>query len=121
MTGRVYASKSQRRRVLIQRGVVRAPASVDDADIRCHPISHRVRSYDRHREHPRLEVDPGRRVVTRADAKQVSVRAGHSSVAFTLDRYGGLFDDAEDKVTDRLEALFTSARPAADGDVRRLP
>lgn len=55
-----------------------------------------------------------------ADPKQVSVRAGHSSVAFTLDRYGHLFDDGEDKVTDRLEALFTSARPAADGTVRRL-
>ena len=55
-----------------------------------------------------------------ADAKQVSVRAGHSSVAFTLDRYGHLYDDAEDKVTDRLEAMFTSAQPAAEGDVRRL-
>ena len=55
-----------------------------------------------------------------ADAKQVSVRAGHSSVAFTLDRYGHLYDDAEDKVTDRLEAMFTRAHPAEDGTIRRL-
>ena len=41
-------------------------------------------------------------------------------MAFRLDRYGHLYDDAEDKVTDRLEAMFTSARPAAEGDVRRL-
>jgi hypothetical protein len=27
--------------------------------------------------------------------KEVSIRAGHSSVAFTLDRYGHLYEDAE--------------------------
>jgi integrase len=47
-----------------------------------------------------------------ADPKKVSVRAGHSSVAFTLDRYGHLYEDAEDQVTARLDALLDAA-PAA--------
>jgi hypothetical protein len=34
------------------------------------------------------------------------VRAGHSSVAFTLDRYGHLYEDAEDQISDRLDALL---------------
>jgi hypothetical protein len=41
-----------------------------------------------------------------ADAKKVSVRAGHSSVAFTLDRYGHLYEDEEDQVTKRLDASW---------------
>jgi hypothetical protein len=42
------------------------------------------------------------------------VRAGHSSVAFTLDRYGHLYEDAEDDIRERLDALFNaySARHA---------
>jgi hypothetical protein len=48
------------------------------------------------------------------------VRAGHSSVAFTLDRYGHLYEDREDPGHGPLEAMFTSAQPAAEGDVRRL-
>ena len=38
------------------------------------------------------------------NAKEVSVRAGHSSVAFTLDRYGHLFEDREHEIPDRLDA-----------------
>ena len=34
------------------------------------------------------------------------MRAGHSSVAFTLDRYGHLYEDAEDQIPDRLDALL---------------
>lgn len=41
-----------------------------------------------------------------ADHKEVSVRAGHSSVAFTLDRYGHLYEDSEDDVPERLDALL---------------
>ena len=43
-----------------------------------------------------------------ANAKEVSVRAGHSSVAFTLDRYGHLYEDAEDEIPERLDALFNA-------------
>ncbi|MGH2828658.1 MAG: site-specific integrase, partial [Actinomycetota bacterium] len=42
-----------------------------------------------------------------ANPKEVSIRAGHSSVAFTLDRYGHLYEDAEDDVPDRLDALLS--------------
>ena len=41
-----------------------------------------------------------------AGAKEISTRAGHSSVAFTLDRYGHLYDDAEDEIPERLDALL---------------
>src|ERR687892_2625715 len=36
-----------------------------------------------------------------ANPKEVSVRAGHSSVAFTLDRYGHLYQDTEDDIPER--------------------
>ncbi|MGH8934383.1 MAG: tyrosine-type recombinase/integrase, partial [Egibacteraceae bacterium] len=38
-----------------------------------------------------------------ANAKEVSMRAGHSSVAFTLDRYGHLYQDQDDAIADRLD------------------
>lgn len=47
-------------------------------------------------------------------------RSSFSSVAFTLNRYGHLYEDHEDRVTERLEAMITNAQPAAEGDVRRL-
>ena len=46
-----------------------------------------------------------------ANAKEVSTWAGHSTVAFTLDRYGHLYDDADDSMPDRLDALLESSRP----------
>ncbi len=55
-----------------------------------------------------------------ADPKQVSARAGHSSVAFTLDRYGHLYETAEDSVTARLDALLETAQPTPSGDVHTL-
>jgi integrase len=45
-------------------------------------------------------------VAAGANAKEVSVRAGHSSVAFTLDRYGHLYEDTEHELPDRLDALL---------------
>ena len=59
-----------------------------------------------------------------ASVKEVSTWAGHSSAAFTLDRYSHLFDTSGDEVADRLHALFRAApsaevrrlRPTADGD-----
>lgn len=40
------------------------------------------------------------------NAKEVSKVAGHSSVAFTLDRYGHLYDVPEDDLGDKLDLLL---------------
>jgi integrase len=40
-----------------------------------------------------------------ANPKEVSVRAGHTSVAFTLDRYGHLFPGHDDELRGRLDAM----------------
>jgi integrase len=58
-----------------------------------------------------------------ANPKEVSVRAGHSSVAFTLDRYGHLYEDAEDAVSDRLDALLGDpvAAPTRPRSASALP
>lgn len=41
-----------------------------------------------------------------ANLKEVSTRAGHSSVAFTLDHYGHLYEDRSDQLADRLDDLL---------------
>jgi integrase len=56
-----------------------------------------------------------------ANAKEVSTWAGHSTVAFTLDRYGHLYDDADDSMPDRLDALLNAQRPASNALVLPLP
>jgi integrase len=40
------------------------------------------------------------------NVREVSEWAGHNSVAFTLTRYGGLFEDSADASVDRLDALL---------------
>jgi integrase len=40
-----------------------------------------------------------------ASPLEVSRRAGHASTAFTLDRYGHLFPEADATVADKLEDL----------------
>jgi integrase len=40
-----------------------------------------------------------------ANPKEVSVRAGHTSVSFTLDRYGHLFPGHDAELRDRLDAM----------------
>jgi integrase len=47
---------------------------------------------------------------------QVSKRAGHSSVSFTLDRYGHLYEDADDMLMTGLSEIMGNARPRASGD-----
>jgi integrase len=42
--------------------------------------------------------------------KEVSRRAGHTSVAFTLDRYGHLYPDADERARQRLDALIEDAQ-----------
>lgn len=77
----------------------------------------RVRVHDLRHTYVSLLVAGG------ASIKEVSTWAGHSSAAFTLDRYSHLLDTSGDEVPDRLDALFEAApsaevralRPAADG------
>jgi integrase len=45
-----------------------------------------------------------------ASPKEVAVRAGHTSVSFTLDRYGHLYPEADTRLRDRLDTLHASAR-----------
>ena len=40
------------------------------------------------------------------NVREVSEWAGHNSVAFTLTRYGGLFDDGSEAAVERLDALL---------------
>ena len=45
-------------------------------------------------------------VAAGCNVREVSEWAGHNSVAFTLTRYGGLFEDGSDAAVDRLDALL---------------
>lgn len=45
-------------------------------------------------------------VAAGCNVREVSEWAGHSSVAFTLTRYGGLFEDGTDAAVDRLDNLL---------------
>ncbi|HEX5877112.1 MAG TPA: tyrosine-type recombinase/integrase, partial [Actinomycetota bacterium] len=53
-----------------------------------------------------------------ANPKEVAARAGHTSVSFTLDRYGHLYPDADQALRDRLDALhaLSQARRPAHSD-----
>jgi integrase len=46
----------------------------------------------------------------RGQPKAVSTWAGHSSVAFTLDRYGHLMEGHDDEVSYRLDAMLSTVR-----------
>jgi hypothetical protein len=50
---------------------------------------------------------------TGCNVREVSEWAGHNNVAFTLTRYGGLFEDGADEAVDRLDALLGGADPAS--------
>ena len=45
-----------------------------------------------------------------ASPKEVAALAGHTSVSFTLDRYGHLYPDSYATLRDRLDALHSSAQ-----------
>jgi hypothetical protein len=50
------------------------------------------------------------------------VRAGHTSVAFTLDRYGHLFEGHDAELRDRLDAMHAAGlERAGGGAVVELP
>jgi hypothetical protein len=48
-------------------------------------------------------------IASGASPLEVSRRAAHTSVSFTLDRYGHLFPEADIAVADRLEALISAS------------
>lgn len=50
-------------------------------------------------------------VAAGCNVREVSEWAGHNSVAFTLTRYGGLFEDGTDAAVDRLDALLGGSGP----------
>jgi integrase len=52
-------------------------------------------------------------IAAAASPKEASVRAGHTSVSFTLDRYGHLYPGSEDAVNDRLDAMVAEGRKPA--------
>ncbi len=54
-------------------------------------------------------------VAAGCNVREVSEWAGHNSVAFTLTRYGGLFEDGSDAAIDRLDALLGAELPSAKG------
>jgi integrase len=53
-------------------------------------------------------------IETGEPALHVSQLAGHSNVAFTLQRYGHLFDGGAERPTDKLDAMVT---PEAEAQV----
>ena len=46
-----------------------------------------------------------------ANPKEIAVRAGHSSVVTVLDRYGHLYPEAEDRLSDALDAMAVAVTP----------
>jgi integrase len=56
-----------------------------------------------------------------AGPKEVASRAGHTSVSFTLDRYGHLYPEADTTLRDRLDALYVAGGQAEPGTVIELP
>ena len=52
-----------------------------------------------------------------ANPKEVAARDGHTSVSFTLDRYGHLYPDADQALRDRLDALHTLSQPQQSVDL----
>jgi integrase len=57
-----------------------------------------------------------------ANPKEISVRAGHTSVSFTLDRYGHLFEGHDLELRDRLDTMLAEGlkEAAAKGSVVQL-
>jgi hypothetical protein len=56
-----------------------------------------------------------------ANPKEVSVRAGHTSVAFTLDRYGHLFEGHDLELRDRLDTMLAEGLKEAAATEAMVP
>ena len=52
-----------------------------------------------------------------ANPKEVAARAGHTSVSFTLDRYGHLYPESDAALRDRLDAIYTAVQRDHDAAV----
>jgi integrase len=46
--------------------------------------------------------------------KEIAVRAGHASVVTVLDRYGHLYPEAEDRLSDALDAMAGAVTPTSE-------
>jgi integrase len=55
-----------------------------------------------------------------ANPKEVAARAGHTSVSFTLDRYGHLYPESDAALRDRLDALYSAGQRGQDAAVVHL-
>jgi len=55
------------------------------------------------------------------NVREVSEWAGHNNVAFTLTRYGGLFEDGSEAAVERLDALLNRDADALPDDELRQP
>jgi len=72
--------------------------------------------------HPRPAAHGGSLwIAVGAGPKEVAARAGHTSVSFTLDRYGHLYPEADTALRDRLDALYVAGRQAGPDMVIELP
>jgi hypothetical protein len=54
------------------------------------------------------------------NVKEVSARAGHTSVSFTLDRYGHLFPSQDETAVARMDALYDTTPRRPEGQVVSL-
>jgi hypothetical protein len=52
-----------------------------------------------------------------ANPKEVAARAGHTSVSFTLDRYGHLYPESDAALRDRLDAIYSASQRGQDAAV----
>jgi integrase len=56
-----------------------------------------------------------------ANPKEIAVRAGHASVVTVLDRYGHLYPEAEDRLSDALDAMASAVTPTSETAPRSTP
>jgi hypothetical protein len=49
--------------------------------------------------------------------KEVAARAGHTSVSFTLDRYGHLYPESDAALRERLDAIYSAGQRDQDAAV----
>jgi hypothetical protein len=57
-------------------------------------------------------ASPSGQIAAGAGPKEVATRAGHTSVSFTLDRYGHLYPEADRALRDRLDRFHEAAGDA---------
>ncbi len=56
-----------------------------------------------------------------SNPKEVAAQAGHSSVSFTLDRYGHLYPESDAVLRDRLYEMFTGVASVGGAEVAQPP